>query len=95
MKLSAEEVNKIAILARLELTPSEADHHAETISAVLDYMRVLEEVDTKDVPPTSQVTGLEDVTREDVSRESPIKRELISEMPETRDNELAAPAVFE
>lgn len=95
MKLSAEEVRKIAALARLDLTAAEADRHAETISSVLDYMRVLDEVDTADIKPTSQVTGLEDVTRKDIPRDCPYKKELLAEMPEVKENELVVPAVFE
>lgn len=94
MSISIEEVKKIAKLARLNLTSEEEKRHAETISAVLDYMKILNEVDTKGVEQTSQVTGLVDVVREDVSRDCEIKKELIEQMPEVRDNELVVPAVF-
>lgn len=94
MSISIEEVKKIATLARLNLTAEEEKRHAETISAVLDYMKILNEVNTKGVEQTSQVTGLEDVVREDVARDSEIKKELIGQMPEVRENELVVPAVF-
>ncbi|MFA5062147.1 MAG: Asp-tRNA(Asn)/Glu-tRNA(Gln) amidotransferase subunit GatC [Patescibacteria group bacterium] len=94
MSISIEEVKKIATLARLNLTAEEEKRHAETISAVLDYMKILNEVNTKGVEQTSQVTGLEDVVREDVPRDSEIKKDLIGQMPEVRENELVVPAVF-
>lgn len=94
MALSVEEIRKIAELARLKLTPEEEKRYAETISAVLDYMTILNEVDTKGVEPTSQVTGLEDVFREDVPKDSEIKKGLISLMPEQKANELLVPEVF-
>lgn len=95
MPLSLEEVRKIAQLARLKLTPAEEKRHAETISAVLDYMKILNEVDTDGVEITSQVTGLTDVTRADEIKDCDLKKELIGQMPEVQDNELKVPAVFE
>ncbi len=96
MSLSVEEVKKIAELARIELTPEEEKRHAETISAVLEYMKILNEVDTKDVPITAQVTGLENVFREDVVRECPpeTRRKLLDQMPSLEMDELEVPGVF-
>ncbi len=95
MPLSIAEVKKIAQLARIKLTPDEEKRHAETISAVLDYMKILNEVDTKGVEQTSQVTGLEDVVREDAPRDCEFKKEIIEQMPDVRENELVVPGVFE
>ena len=94
MSISIEEVKKIAKLARVNLTSKEEQRHAETISAVLDYMKILNEVDTEGVQQTSQVTGLRDVVREDRPRECEFKKELMGQMPEVRENELVVPAVF-
>ena len=95
MALTIEEVRKIARLARIELTKKEEKRHAETISAVLEYMKILNEVNTAGVEPTCQVTGLEDGWREDVVHDCKIVKELIGQMPEVKNNELAVPAVFE
>lgn len=95
MALTIAEVQKIAKLARIDLTPEEEKRHAETISAVLDYMKILNEVDTTKVEPTAQVTGLSDVTRKDEVVESKIKNELIKQMPVVENDQLKVPAVFE
>lgn len=95
MSISIAEVKKIAELARVELTPAEEKRHAETISAVLDYMKILNEVDTLGVEPTFQVTGLTNVFRKDVVEPSTITKELIAQMPETEKDELVVPEVFE
>ena len=95
MSISIEEVKKIAELARLELSPEEEKRHAETISAVLDYMDILNEVKTDQVVPTFQVTGLENVTREDVVKSSALRDELIMQMPAVENEELVVPGVFE
>lgn len=95
MSISAEELKKIAQLARIKLTPDEEKRYAETISVVLDYMKILNEVDTAGVEQTSQVTGLEDVVRADVPRDCKIVKELLAQMPEVENNELVVPGVFE
>ncbi len=95
MSISIEEVKKIAELARLELAPEEEKRHAETISAVLDYMKILNEVDTTNVEPTFQVTGLENVYREDVVVESKLRDKLLKQMPEVEMEELVVPGVFD
>lgn len=94
MSLSIEEVRKIALLARLKLTPAEEQRHAETISTVLDFVAQLNEVDTEGVEPTAQVTGLEDFSRADVSRDCAHKKELLAQMPQVENNLLKVPAVF-
>ena len=94
MSLSVAELKKIAQLARIKLTADEEKRYADTISVVLDYMKILNEVDTKGVEQTSQVTGLEDVTRLDEPRDCKIVKELLAQMPETENNELAVPVVF-
>jgi aspartyl-tRNA(Asn)/glutamyl-tRNA(Gln) amidotransferase subunit C len=95
MALTAAEVKKLAQLARITLTPDEQARYAETISAVLDYMKILNEVDTKNIEPTFQVTGLKDVWREDIAKDSKIIKELIEQMPRREDEELLVPGVFD
>lgn len=94
MSLSIEEVKKIAKLARIQLTSAEERRHAATISTVLDFVNTLNEVDTEGVEPTAQVTGLEDVVREDIPRDCKIKKELLAQMPQVSSNLLKVPAVF-
>ncbi len=63
--LSEEQVKHVAVLARLDLSDSEAKKFSGQLSDILSYMEILDEVDTKNVAATSQVTGLENVTRKD------------------------------
>jgi len=65
MKLSKEEIQHIADLARLELTDEELEKYGSQLSNVLTYIDELKEVDTADVIPTAQVTGLENIMRAD------------------------------
>jgi len=92
--LSLEEIRKIAQLARINLTPAEEKRFAETISAVLDYMKILNEVDTAGVAPTAQVTGLQDVVRLDEPRTCAARAQLINSFPDKKGDELRVPGVF-
>jgi aspartyl-tRNA(Asn)/glutamyl-tRNA(Gln) amidotransferase subunit C len=53
MKLSKEEVLKIANLARLELSGAEVEKYGEQLSAILDYVETLNKLDVKDIEPTA------------------------------------------
>jgi aspartyl-tRNA(Asn)/glutamyl-tRNA(Gln) amidotransferase subunit C len=65
VKLSLEQVNHVAELARLGLSDAEKERLADELSKILDYIDQLEQLDTRDVEPTAQVGGLVDVFRED------------------------------
>ena len=65
MMLSHDQVRHIAQLARLNLTDDEVIKFAMQLSAIFEYVDLLNEVDTEGIEPTSQVTGLENVTRVD------------------------------
>lgn len=59
------DVVKVAKLANLPLTSAEEKKFGKQLASILDYMEVLNKVDTSNVEPTSQVTGLKNVMRED------------------------------
>jgi aspartyl-tRNA(Asn)/glutamyl-tRNA(Gln) amidotransferase subunit C len=68
MKLSKEEIQHIADLARLDLSDKEIDVYGEQLSQVLSYIDQLQEVDTTGIEPTAQVTGLDNIMRADDAR---------------------------
>ena len=95
MKLSKSEVEHIAQLARLRLTEAEKEKYSEQLSGILDYVEKLSAVDTSGVEPTSQVTGLTNVTREDEVIESGISEELVAVAPESADGFIVIPKIFD
>ena len=64
-KLSREDILKLARLARLRLSNTEVEAFQDEISDILGYVEMLQNVDTGDLKPTYQVTGLSNVTRAD------------------------------
>jgi len=63
--LTTDDVVHVAKLAKLNLTKEEVEKYKKQLSSVLAYFEELNEVDTKNVEPTSQTTGLKNITRED------------------------------
>ncbi|MBI2195799.1 MAG: Asp-tRNA(Asn)/Glu-tRNA(Gln) amidotransferase subunit GatC [Candidatus Levybacteria bacterium] len=68
-------VSHVAKLANLTLSAAEEKKFEEQLSDILSYIEKLNEVDTKNVEPTSQVTGLENVTREDIVKDCELAQE--------------------
>ncbi|HLB60726.1 MAG TPA: Asp-tRNA(Asn)/Glu-tRNA(Gln) amidotransferase subunit GatC [Patescibacteria group bacterium] len=63
--LTPKDTKKIAKLANLQLSPEELEKFSAQLSAILEYVEKLKNIDTSNVPETSQVTGLVNVTRND------------------------------
>lgn len=89
VKLTREDVLKLAQLARLRLTDAELEQFQTEIAAILTYVDQLQTVDLRDLPPTNQVTGLENVMRPDEVKDYGITAEdLLKNAPATSDNHI-------
>ncbi len=64
--LTRDDILKLARLARISLVDDEVDEFASEFNEILKYVEQLNAVDTEGLEPTSQVTGLVNVTRADV-----------------------------
>ncbi len=97
MKLSADQVEHLAKLARLKLSEKEKSKYADELSAILEYVDLLSEVETENVVQTNQVTGLEDVFREDVAVgcAEDTRKAIIDCFPDKEGDLLRVPGVFE
>ncbi len=86
VKLTREDVLKLARLAQLHLSEEEIEKFRLEISEILEYVAQLNSVDVNSIEPTSQVTGLTNVMREDVVFDYGIsKAELLKNVPDTKD----------
>lgn len=93
-KLTKTEVRHVAQLARLGLTEKGVKKFQRQLSAILDYVDQLNEVDTTSIEPISQVTGLENVTREDATRPSLTQEEALSNAPDQHNGFFKVKPVF-
>jgi len=64
-KITKEDVEHVARLARLALTEEEKERYTAQLESILEYIGQLNQLDTKDVPPTTHVLPLRNVWRED------------------------------
>jgi aspartyl-tRNA(Asn)/glutamyl-tRNA(Gln) amidotransferase subunit C len=76
MRLTIADVEHVAALARLGLTPEEKERLRDQLSSILEHINALEELDTAAIPPTAQVIALTNVMRDDVVTGS-LPRELV------------------
>lgn len=93
-KLSQRDVKHIARLANLNLSEAEVEKFRLQLSEILDYIEILEGVDTKNIEPTSQVTGLENVKREDETSPSLTQEEAIKSANQTHNGTIKVKAIF-
>lgn len=90
MKLTKQSIAHIAELARLKLSDKELATYGDQLSGILSYIDQLSEVDTDNVEPTAQVTGLKNVLRDDdifIWDESETK-EALDEAPEMEQGQV-------
>jgi len=94
-KLSKSEVEHIARLANLKLSEVEIKKFRRQLSETLDYIKILNQLDTKGIEPTSQVTGLENVIREDKTAPCLSQKEALSGAADKKNNLFKTKAVFQ
>jgi aspartyl-tRNA(Asn)/glutamyl-tRNA(Gln) amidotransferase subunit C len=88
-KLTREDVLKLALLARLDLTEEEIEEFRGELSEILQYVEQLQSVDVSGLKPTNQVTGLTNVTRPDEAKTYGYQpKELLENVPVVKDNQI-------
>lgn len=95
MKLTKDQVKKVAKLANLPLTSDEEEKYSEQLSKILDYIGQLNKVDISDVNSTFNVTGSSNLTREDKTSPSLSQEEVLQNAPAKKDNLFVTKGVFD
>jgi aspartyl-tRNA(Asn)/glutamyl-tRNA(Gln) amidotransferase subunit C len=93
--LTKKDTEKVAALAKLSLTPEQVDKFTAQLSETLESVEVLETLPTKNIPGTSQVTGLVNIFREDVVVPSMTRENMLSNAKHTHNGYFLVPYVFE
>lgn len=88
-------VKHVAKLANLPLSPTEEEKFEKQLSDILSYVEKLNEVDTKNLKETSQVTGLKNIARDDITSPSLSQEEALENSKSKQNGLFKVKAVFE
>ena len=94
-KLSLTQVEHVADLARLALTEEEKELFRVQLSSILAYAERLQQLDTRDIPPTATVLPLANVLRDDEVRPSLSREDALANAPQAEEGHFRVPAVLE
>jgi aspartyl-tRNA(Asn)/glutamyl-tRNA(Gln) amidotransferase subunit C len=95
MKISQEEVERVAKLARLEISDAEKGTFSEQLSSILTYIEQLKSLDTTGVEPTATVLEQTNVFRDDAVRQSLPVEKAVANAPETENGYFRVPKILE
>jgi aspartyl-tRNA(Asn)/glutamyl-tRNA(Gln) amidotransferase subunit C len=95
MTLTRGEVERVAALARLRLTPDEQTRLTDQLDKILEYMAQLNELDTSQVEPIAHVVDIVNALREDRVTSQPNADALLANAPAREDNFFRVPKIIE
>ena len=95
MRLTPEEVEHVALLARLRLTDEERERFTTQLNSILEHFEQLEQIDTSDVPPMSHAVPMSNVLRKDELGESLTPEEALQNAPSEARDCFQVPRVIE
>jgi aspartyl-tRNA(Asn)/glutamyl-tRNA(Gln) amidotransferase subunit C len=94
-RLTVEEVDHIALLARLALTAEEKVRYAQQLSAVLDYAAELAAIDVEGIPPTATVLAVHNIMRlSDIAGKSIARDDALKNAPRSDGASFEVQATF-
>jgi aspartyl-tRNA(Asn)/glutamyl-tRNA(Gln) amidotransferase subunit C len=93
-KISADDVRKVAQLARLDLPDEKIATYTTQLERILEYVAHLEAVDTENVPPTTRAVEVVNVTREDQVNATPVREELLNLAPQREGEFFRVPRIL-
>ncbi len=95
MHVDEKTVRRIARLARIKVTPEEAKGLESELSGILDWVKLLDEVDTANVEAMTRVVPIELRQREDVVTDGEIADQVTQNAPQVEDHFFVVPKVVE
>jgi aspartyl-tRNA(Asn)/glutamyl-tRNA(Gln) amidotransferase subunit C len=95
MALTNEQVEHVALLARLGLSDAERERLREQLSSILDHIDQLRSVDTSNVAPTGQVIPLDPILREDVVEPSLTNEQALANAPRSENGYIRVRAILD
>jgi aspartyl-tRNA(Asn)/glutamyl-tRNA(Gln) amidotransferase subunit C len=93
--LTRDEVAKVALLARLRLTPAELETFTGQLNAIVGYVDQLRELDTTDVEPLAHGVDVRNVFRADIRGPALSREAALANAPERNEQSFLVPPVLE
>ena len=94
-KIDETQVRKVAKLSRLELTDAEVEEFTGQLSAILDYVEKMNELDTENVGPLAHCLPISNVLREDSAKESLGADKALANAPQRDGNFFKVPKILD
>ena len=95
MSLSNADVAKVALLARLRLSPDELETFTAQLNSIVDYVAQLQELDTTGVEPLAHGIEIRNVFRDDVRGEALPREQALVNAPKRNQTSFLVPAVLD
>jgi aspartyl-tRNA(Asn)/glutamyl-tRNA(Gln) amidotransferase subunit C len=93
-KITAEDVRKVAQLARLDLPEEKIATYTGQLERILDYVAHLEAVDTEGIPATTRAVEVVNVTRDDRIEPTPVREQLLDLAPQREGDFFRVPRIL-
>ena len=93
MKITKDDVLYVADLARLDLDEASIEAFAEQIANILEYVDMLNQIDTEGVSPTSHAISLTNAFREDEEKSHLEREQVLANAPERENGNFIVPKV--
>lgn len=94
-KIDAEQVKRVALLSRLELTDDEVAQFSTQLSAIVEYIEKLNELDTEKVEPLAHCLPVHNILREDIPCPSLSNEKAVSNAPDEIDGYFKVPKILD
>ena len=92
--ISADDVRKVAKLARLNLPDDKIATYTGQLEYILGYVSQLEQVDTTGVPETTRAVEVTNVTRQDGVDPTPVREEILNQAPQREGDFFRVPKIL-
>ncbi|SEF01009.1 Asp-tRNA(Asn)/Glu-tRNA(Gln) amidotransferase subunit GatC [Ruania alba] len=92
--INADEVARLAALARIDLTPEETDRLAGDLDVIVQAVAQVSEIAGDDVPATSHPIPLTNVLRDDVVGQTLPLEDILAQAPDAEDGQFAVPQIL-
>ena len=92
--IDREQVRKVALLARLQLTPEEEEQFTTQLGSILDYFEQLSELDVTDVKPTTRAIDVSNVTRSDELQPYSDREAILNNAPDREGEFFKVPQIL-